>query len=102
MASSDTERKAAKIGLAKIGANHVLTPKESLTWRTCDDLGAILKSIGARNKTGVVLDCKSMPFVDSKALELLLHWHEEINARGGVLKIVGLNGVCRDILMSRG
>jgi hypothetical protein len=38
--------------------------------------------------------------MDSQALELLLTMHESLMNSGGILKIFGLNGVCRDILVT--
>jgi anti-anti-sigma factor len=53
-----------------------------------------------KNQTRILLDCKTTDFIDSKALELLIQLHEDLEKRGGILKITSLNPVCRDILLA--
>jgi anti-anti-sigma factor len=48
----------------------------------------------------MVLDFKAVSFIDSQGLELLLAIHDVVVGSGGVVKIVGLNAVCRDILVA--
>ena len=51
-----------------------------------------------QNKPWIILDFKSVPFMDSRALEILLRINVTLKQRGSVLKIIGLSAVCRDIL----
>ncbi len=41
-----------------------------------------------------------MDLLDSAALELMIDIHDTLMSQGGALKIVGLNEVCRDILLA--
>jgi anti-anti-sigma factor len=94
------ELKPGNIGMAKAGPRTVLTPRESLTYKTCDSLRAVFDDCLAESKIEIVLDCKAVSFMDSKALELLLTIQDELRPRGGMLKLVGLNAVCRDIFLA--
>ena len=88
------------IDAVKLGNRIVLTPKESLTYQNCIELEATLSEFITRKKTEVILDFKAVSFLDSETLELLVRTHEELEKEGGVLKIVGMNAVCRDILLA--
>ncbi len=100
MASSDTEKQQTKIGIKKVGASSVVAPGESLTYQNCKELEDLIKGLISQNQTRIILDCKTVPFMDSKVLELLLQLHNTLKNRGGALKITGLNAVCRDILLT--
>jgi anti-anti-sigma factor len=52
-----------------------------------------------QEQTEIILDCKGLSFLDSEALQLLVNMHDELRNRSGKLKIVGLNAVCRDIMI---
>jgi anti-anti-sigma factor len=100
MADNDTETGPSKISVTKVGASSVLTPKESLTYQNCEDIQALAKGLLDQNKTRILLDCKTTDYFDSKALEFLIQLHEDLEKRGGILKITSLNAICRDILMA--
>ena len=100
MAANETENGLPKTGITKVGASNVLTPRESLTYQNCEDFEDRVNELIHQNQIRVILDCKSTPFMDSKALELLIKLHKELKTRGGVFKITGLNAVCRDILLA--
>ena len=82
------------------GARTILTPKVPATYDHCEELEAMLKEMINQHKTEVILDCKAVPFIDSAGLELLVGIDRELHERGGTLKIVGLNEVCKDILVA--
>ena len=92
------EMTPTKIGTARVSSRTILAPKESLTYQNCEELETMFNDSLSRYKTEIILDCKAVSFMDSEALELLLRFHEELRNRGGRLKIIGLNAVCRDIL----
>lgn len=91
--------KSSQIAMTKVGTSIVLTPKGSFTYKNCEDLEKLFKDLIHKKNASIVIDCKSLSFLDSKALELLLQMHDELEERGGSLKFFGLNGVCRDILV---
>ena len=87
-----------KTGTVKPGARAVLAPKESITHQNVAQHKAHLEELLSQNKTEILIDLKSVPYLDSAALEFLTKTHEELKGRGGHLKLFGMNPVCRDIL----
>lgn len=92
------EMTPTKIGTARVSSRTILAPKKSLTYQNCEELETMFNDSLSQHKTEIILDFKAVSFMDSDALELLLRLHEELGNRGGRLKIIGLNAVCRDIL----
>lgn len=91
---------SSTIHTATVGISTVVTFKESLTYKTCEELENIFKQLTKQNKNKVVLDFRGVSFLDSQALELLLTIHDSLVNLGGILKMFGLNGTCRDILIT--
>ena len=89
---------SAKIHTATVGINTVVIVKESLTYKSCDELAKIYNQLFREGRDRIVLDFRAVPFLDSQALELLYSMHEALGHSGGILKIFGLNATCRDIL----
>ena len=98
MADKVIEMTPSKIGTAKVSSRTVVAPKESLTNRNCEAFEAKLNDCLDQHKTEIILDFKAVSFLDSEALELLVRIHKELRNRGGILKIIGMDAVCRDIL----
>ena len=92
--------KTSEIDRTEVGGQLVLTPHESMTYENCQEFKDFFGEVINQNKTKIILDCKSVKFLDSEALELLAKTHDELKSRGGALKIVGLSPVCRDILVA--
>ena len=92
------EMTSSKIGTSRVSSRRVIAPRESLTYRNCEEVEVMFNSCLDQHKTEIILDCKAVSFLDSEALELLVRIHEELRNRGGVLKIIGIDAVCRDIL----
>lgn len=90
---------STKFGMTRVGTHTVLTPKESLTFENRKEFDAAIQKMMDETHIFIVLDCKAVAFMDSEALEELVETHDELTAQGGSLKIVGLNTVCRDILI---
>lgn len=91
---------AQHIHVKTVGVSTLLTVKESLTHETCRELERVYKQVVARNRNRIIIDFKAVPFLDSQALDLLLAMHDGLASSGGVLKIFGLTGLCRDILIA--
>jgi len=77
-----------------------LSLKNAITWQNCSELKNKLESKIAEGRTEIILDFKHVDLLDSAALEMLIDMHDVLMKQGGILKIAGLNEVCRDILMS--
>jgi anti-anti-sigma factor len=87
-----------KFGTPRVSSRTIVAPKESLTHQNCEEFEAKLNDYLDQHKTEIILDFKAVSFLDSEALELLVRIHDELRNRGGVLKIIGIDAVCRDIL----
>lgn len=76
----------------------VLTPERFITHENCTDIEKSIHAAIEEGKTEVILDCKNVGLLDSAALELFFRIHYELRSKRGTLKLIGLNGVCQDIL----
>jgi len=90
---------SAKNGSTSISGRTVLMPEGSITHEECHEIEKEIGDAIQKNKVDIILDCKHVGFLDSAALELLVKIHNELKGRGGTLKLVRLNAVCRDILV---
>ena len=64
------------------------------------DLKTLSEVVHARLQKGqpqLLVDLVAVPAIDSAALELLMDAQETCRKRGGVLKLTGLNPLCREI-----
>lgn len=98
MANKVVEITPSKTGTARGSSRAILAPKLSLTYQNGEEIEAMIRDRLDQNKTEIILDFKSIPFIDSEGLELLLRMQGAVKDRGGSLKLIGLNAVCRDIL----
>ncbi len=89
-----------KITVTKVGTHTVVGLLESITYQNCAEIEARLQAIIGRTQIALILECKEVGFLDSMALEMLLRTQEVLNDRGCQMKLVSLNAVCRDILVS--
>jgi anti-anti-sigma factor len=95
--------KVVKIDPPKTGRSGdrtILTPKEPVTHQSRKEIETLFSEAMNQQKTMIILDCKSMPYIDSAGLELLVEIDEKLRTRGGLLKIVGLNELCKEILVA--
>jgi len=90
----------SKIAVTKVGIHAVLIPQECITYQNCEEMETRIQKVIGGNQSAVIFDCKEVSFLDSKALEMLLRLQEKVHEQGGRMKIVGLNAVCRDILIA--
>ena len=98
MGKKAVEMSPSSLGQNRSGKKAVLALKESLTYQNIGQLKASIEDCMGKNKTEIILDCQSLSFLDSAALELLVETHEGIRSHGGAIKLFGLNQVCRDIM----
>lgn len=101
MSTNFVEINASRQAAASGGSIRTILPlEEAVTHRNCADLEAAYEEAVNNNKTEIILDCQALTFLDSAALELMVRMHEDLKNRGGALRLVGLNDVCRDILVA--
>jgi anti-anti-sigma factor len=84
----------------KSGDTTILTPKEHLTHQNREEMETLFSEAMNQQKTMIILDCKTVSFIDSAGLELLVEINEKLRTRGGILKIVALNELCKEILVA--
>lgn len=99
MDPAETNQQDSLFGSIKIGGNTVLSAPDTFIHEQAPAFAAAIESLCSQKQTSVVLDCKKTAFMDSAALEHIIDAHNQLRALGGILKIVGLNSVCRDILV---
>ena len=80
------------------GAVKVVQPVGPVSQSDADQLRDVLMEVWSESLGRLVLDAKSVPFIDSRGLEALLHINEELSASGQSLKICGLTETLRDAL----
>lgn len=90
----------SKIVGTEVDGRIVLAPESSITYENGSEIEKCIQDAIERNKTDIILDCRHVGFLDSAALEVLVQAHTELISGGGTLKIIGLNEVCRDILLA--
>lgn len=86
----------------KQGAVTVLHPQAAITAAHCADLVAAATSGMGGGRPMLVVDLHGVPLVDSAGLEALIELRERIEARGGAMKLAGVNALCGDILRVTG
>ena len=96
--SMSSDKPSTLIRISKVGVRTILTPNVSLGYQNIEELSTAFNDCIRQPKTEVILDCKSVKFMDSAVLELLVRAHNDLEGNGGVLKIIGLNENGRDIL----
>src|SRR5574340_944820 len=83
----------------QLGHHTVITLKEPVNHQNCKELDtAVLGALGTSHRA-IILECKEVGYLDSAALEMLLRLQDAVKERGSLVKIVGLNALCRDILI---
>ena len=100
MATNIVEINSAKYGNAGASIRTILPLKDAVTHQNCEELDAAYKEAANNGKTDIILDCQALTFLDSEALELIVRMHEELKNRGGALRLIALNDVCKDILVA--
>jgi anti-anti-sigma factor len=93
-------KSSSSVSITRVGNRTVLTPKKSITYENREELHATFEECMKQQRSDIILDCKAISYMDSEALELLVHMHEELRNQGNLLKIIGLNDVCRDIFVA--
>lgn len=89
-----------KTSSMQLGHHTVITLKEPVNHQNCKELkDPVLGAIGKSNVV-IILECKEVGYVDSAALEMLLRLQDDIKDRGSQMKLVGLNELCRDIMIA--
>ena len=89
-----------KTSIMQLGNHTVITLKEPVHHQNCKELEASVLDATGTSPRSIILECKEVGYVDSAALETLFRLQEAIKERGSQVKLVGLNALCRDIMIA--
>ena len=88
-----------KTSTMQLGNHTVITLKEPINYQNCKELEDYVLGAVGQNHLAIILECKEVSYIDSAALEMLLHLHDKVKERGSLVKLAGLNELCRDIMI---
>ena len=88
-----------KTSRTQLGNHTVITLNEPVNHQNCRELEATVLGTIGKSHLAVILECKDVVYMDSAALEMLLRLQDAVNERGSMVKLVGLNDLCRDIMI---
>ena len=80
------------------GAVAVIQPAGPLTQEDADELKSRMLEVRRSSLGWLVLDASTIPYVDSRGLEVLVEVAEELAQGGQALKLCGANEVLREVL----
>jgi len=80
------------------GAVTVLEPDGALTLDDADLFMSKLNEVIAQSAGRVVVDLASVPFVDSRGLEVLAEANDQMASSGRALKLCAMNETIREVL----
>ena len=100
MAQSNViEMSSSKVGITRMGSRIVLTPRGPVTFQNLDSLKNMFSECMGNKNTEIILDCKAISFMDSETLEFIMQIHEGLKKQRGILKLINVNAICRDIFI---
>ena len=88
-----------KTSSMQLGHHTVITLKEPVNHQNCKELETLVLGALGTSHRPIILECKEVGYLDSAALEMLLRLQDAIKERGSLVKLVGLNALCRDIMI---
>ena len=88
-----------KTSTMQLGHYTIITLSEPVNHQNCKELEASVLGAFEKSRLAIILECKEVGYLDSAALEMLLRLQEAIKARGNLMKLVGLNALCWDIML---
>ena len=100
MADNSIGGSTAKITRSRVGTRAVITLGGAVTPRDIETLDHIKNELTEENRNEVILDLKSVSFLDSASLEYILKLHIDLKSRSGYLKLINVNSLCRDIFVA--
>lgn len=93
-------RTPVKTSVMQLGHHTVIALKEPINHQNCKELEASALGAIGKSHVAMILEFKEVGYLDSAALEMLLRLQDSVKERGTLLKIVGLNPLCRDIMVA--
>ena len=91
MAQQDRVRKS------KQGVFSVISVTDAIAGDVASELRKVVTESFAEGYVKIILDLNSVPFIDSKSLEILSEIQKESQKNGGGMKVANPSDICRDI-----
>lgn len=91
-----------RFNFSQQGAVNVIQVEGAMTTAELKPLSEALQTSTERGQPKLLVDFAAVPTVDSATLEMLIETQETCRRRGGVLKLTGLNPLCREVLAVTG
>jgi len=91
-----------EIGRQVIEDITVLKPKGPLAKADAEQFKGVAAEVQGATSARTVLDASSIPFVDSRGLEVLLDITEDMQLDGEILRVVQSNDTLREVLKLTG
>ena len=82
------------------GTVAVLTIRDALVVEELTELEDVLQDCMNGGLFRIVMDMRSVPFIDSAGLEMLQDLTLDLGKRGGDLRVTMLNDICKDIFVA--
>ncbi len=89
-----------KIKKAKIGVISYIEPEIPIANEGLQELKSVIESCFKENEFKIVINFRSVPYIDSEGLETLVDILGEIRKKGGSIKISDPNPICSDIFIA--
>ncbi|MBI3866020.1 MAG: STAS domain-containing protein [Planctomycetia bacterium] len=86
----------------KLGAVDFVSGTDPLNLKNCKQFGQVLEECCRQGQPRIVVDLEHVPLIDSAGLETLLDFRDQMQERGGALKVAGPSALCREILSVTG
>lgn len=84
----------------KIGVISYIEPEIPIANEAVQELRKIIEDCYKENEFKIVINFRSVPYIDSEGLELLLDILGEVRKKGGSIKISDPNPICNDIFIA--
>ncbi len=82
----------------KQGAVSVVRPQTPLAGEICAQFTEAALACLGHGRPMLVVDLHGVPLMDGQGLESLVELRTRVEARGGAVKLAGVNSLCADIL----
>jgi anti-sigma B factor antagonist len=86
-----------QVKTTKLGVATYLAPDGALIEENVRFLNESVESEREKGSVNLVIDLRSVPFLDSRGLEFLFDVGLNLRESGGSLRVVNANSICKDV-----
>jgi len=87
-----------RVKTKEMGAATYLSPDGALVEENLESMRESARTAAGGAGTNLVIDCRRVPFIDSRGLEFLQELSTEMRDSGGTLRLANVSDACKDIL----